>query len=148
MITSVRFERTAAHLRRVLPVLAAVLLMLLVGAAAGCQGRNEVPPGPARILFDSLVAAHEAMYDSATADLGYGRMSCLKDRAESILAFKVVTDIGRKAENAVRARHSRAEWEAGARGIASIHPVGDLVFCRRVDSLWYARVLNRAKPHL
>lgn len=148
MITRDRIEQSAAHLRRAFPALAGVLLVLLVGATAGCQGRNDVPPGPARILFDSLVAAHEAMYDSATANLGFDRMSCLKDRADSILAFKVVTDIGRKAENVVRARHSRAEWEAGARGIESMHPVGDLVFCRRVDSLWYARVVGRTKPHL
>ena len=73
-------------------------------------------------------------------------MSCLKQRADSILDFKVATDIGRKAATSVRAKHSRAEWEAGAQGIESVHPVWVVAFCRQVDSRWYAQGMNRAKP--
>lgn len=108
-------------------------------------GRLGPLSGPARILYDSLVAGNEAMLDSASANLGFDRLGCLEDRARATLGFDSVSRIGREAEEVVREKHTRAEWQAGEKGIEMLHPVGDLAFCRRVDSLWYARAAKLRK---
>jgi hypothetical protein len=147
MITRFRFEQSMTHLRRSLLTAAGVSLFAVAGTSAGCQDRNKIPLGAARVLFDSLIAAHEATYDSVTANLGYDRMNCLTERAATVLDFDAVHDVNRKAETLVRTRHSSAERRAGLRGIGSIHPVGDSAFCRRVDSLWYELVAHRIRTH-
>lgn len=124
---------------RQLTVVAVALLSVLLVAAGGCQGRREPLSEPARILFDSLLAGNEAMYDSASANLGFGRLGCVEHRARAMFGSALVSRLGREAENAVRARHSRTELDAGRRGIEMLQPVSDSAYCRRVDSLWYAR---------
>ena len=101
--------------------------------------------GPARVLNDSLVAAQEAMVDSASANLAYDRVGCLHDRAIPTFGLDSVSRISRQAAVTVHARHTEAELRAGRKGIAMAHPIGDDVFCRRVDSLWYARAAKMKK---
>lgn len=134
---------TRARRPRQLTLLAGAPLFALLLATGGCVGHKEALSAPARILFDSLLAGNEAMYDSASANLGFDRLGCLEERAAVPLGLDFVERLGREAEETVRARHSRAALEAGRRGIDMIHPVGDSAFCKRIDSLWYARL---AKP--
>lgn len=130
--------------------LVGVSVSVLIGAIAGCQGRSEPLSGPARILFDSLLAGNEAMFDSASANVGFGRLGCLETRARGVFGSEFVSQLGLEAEDSVRARHSRAEYEQGERGIEMLQPVADSAFCVRVDSLWYARMVTsptaRRKP--
>jgi hypothetical protein len=134
---------TRARRPRQLTLLVGASLYVLLGATGGCQGRGNALSAPARILRDSLLAGNEAMYDSASANLGFDRLGCLEERAAVQLGLGLVERLGREAEDTVRARHSRAALEAGRRGIEMIHPVADSAFCKRIDSLWYARL---AKP--
>ncbi len=122
--------------------LVGVSVSVLIGAIAGCQGRSEPLSGPARILFDSLLAGNEAMFDSASANVGFGRLGCLETRARGVFGSEFVSQLGLEAEVTVRARHSRAEYEQGERGIEMLQPVADSAFCARIDSLWYARVVK------
>ena len=135
---------SAARRPRVLVILVGMLASLLLCATGGCQGLREAQSEPARILFDSLLAGNEAMYDSASANLGFGRLGCVEHRARAMFGSTVVSRLGREAENAIRARHSRTELDAGRRGIEMLQPVFDSAYCRRIDSLWYARIA--AKP--
>jgi hypothetical protein len=95
--------------------------------------------GRARILYDSLVAAEEAMLDSASANLAFERSSCLFNRARNTFGGDSLVRIATAAERAVQAKHTRAELEAGRKGIAFVHDFADDAYCVRIDSLWYAR---------
>ena len=95
--------------------------------------------GDSRILYDSLVAANEAMVDSASANLGFERMGCLSNRATEMFGSDSVLRIGSAAQRAVREEHTRAELEAGQKGIAMLQQYADEQSCLRVDSLWHAR---------
>lgn len=136
--------RRPKHLMLIIGALSSVLL----GVAGGCQGRSEPLSEPARILYDSLLAANEAMYDSASANLGFGRLGCLGHRARATFGTALVSQLDREAEVAVRSRHSGTELAAGRRGIEMLQPVSDSAYCRRIDSLWYARLATkpRARP--
>ncbi|MHB1311049.1 MAG: hypothetical protein ACYC3L_03445 [Gemmatimonadaceae bacterium] len=101
--------------------------------------------GLSRIVFDSLVLAHEVLLDSASANLAYERKSCLFNRASNVLGIDSVSRIARQAELTVTERHTRAELEAGRKGIAYEHPFADETFCLRIDSLWYARAAQLKK---
>jgi hypothetical protein len=101
--------------------------------------------GAARVFYDSLVAGNEAMMDSATANLGYQRLACLERRAYQTFGHDSVARISAAAERAVQARHTRAEWAAGDKGIATIQDAPDDTFCQRVDSLWYAMASKARK---
>jgi len=121
-----------------------VLIFALLGAAGGCQGRREALSAPARILFDSLVAANEAMYASSDPNLGYARRGCVEERAVARLGLEPGERLSAEAAQEVRSRHSRTEWEAVNRGLGGDHPSPTPEFCARIDSLWYARIV--AKP--
>jgi hypothetical protein len=101
--------------------------------------------GRARILYDSLVTAEEAMLDSASANLGYERVSCLFNRAWNTYGGDSLVRIATAAERAVRARHTRTEIETGRKGIAFAHDFADDAHCVRIDSLWYARAAKLRK---
>lgn len=102
--------------------------------------------GASRILYDSLVVAEEAMLDSASANLGFERVSCLFNRASQTFGIDSVSRISSAAGRTVREKHTRAELEAGQKGIAMMQPYADAEFCLRVDSLWYARAAALRKP--
>lgn len=131
---------TRAPRPRQLTLLVGASLFMLLGATGGCQGHKEALSASARIRLDSLLAGNEAMYDSASANLGFGRLGCLEERARAGLGSAFVSRLAQEAESAVRSRHSRSEYEAGDRGIEMLHPVGDSANCARIDSLWYARL--------
>ena len=134
---------STARRTRTLTLIVGALSSILFGATGGCQGRREQMSQPARIVFDSLIIAREAMYDSAGPTLGYHRGGCLFMRAMSTLGFDTASRIAQEAVNEVRARHSRAEEVAISRGLQGNHPAPTPEGCQRVDSLWYERA---AKP--
>jgi hypothetical protein len=127
---------------RGLVVLVGVLAFALFSATGGCQGRREPQATPGRILFDSLLAANEALHDSAGPTLGYHRMGCLYMRATLTLDFDTVFRIADEADEVVRSRHSRAEEERVNRRLQGNHPIATPEDCQRIDSLWYARVIK------
>ncbi len=144
MITPLCSARAQLVHARLAKIVVGVLLVGLGTSTGACQRTRAPMSNLERALYDSLVAANEAMYDSATANLGFDRLRCLQERAQSHLTDAVVQQLGVSAEVSVRARHSRAELEAGNRGIAADHPFGLPRYCVPVDSLWYATVA-RAK---
>jgi len=140
-----RDVRSASTSRRTrcLSLTVGTLFSILLGATGGCQGRREQLSQPARIVFDSLIVAREAMYDSAGPTLGYHRSGCLFMRAMSTFGFDTASRISQEAVDEVRSRHSRAEEVAISRGLQGTHPAPTPEDCQRVDSLWYA---HAAKP--
>lgn len=134
--------RTRSDSRRRHVVLLYLLCVWGMSGVAGCQGRAGLLSRSERVVLDSLMAAHEAMYDSATANIGFDRMACLSGRADSSLGSAAVKRLNAQAEARVLARHSSAERDAGDRGIQMDHPYWTPAVCRRVDSLWYARFVK------
>lgn len=124
-------------------IVAAALLSMLLCVTGGCQGRREEQSAPARILFDSLVAANEAMYASSDPNLGYARRGCVEERAVAMLGLEPGERLSAEAAQEVRSRHSRTEWEAVNQGLMGDHPAPTPEFCARIDSLWYARTITK-----
>ncbi|HEY5490488.1 MAG TPA: hypothetical protein VIK25_04770, partial [Gemmatimonadaceae bacterium] len=134
---------TRARQPRQLTLLAGASLFALLCATGGCQGLREAQSEPARILYDSLLAAKEAMYDSVGPNLGYERVGCVGERGRLALGLELVERLSTEAGREIRSHHSRTEWEAVNRGLAGDHQGSTPEFCTRIDSLWYARL---AKP--
>ena len=130
-------------LRRV--ILASTLPSAVFVSTGGCQGRDAVLAGAAKVLLDSSLAANEALYDSSTANLAMDRLACLESRARPRLGHDELLRIATEAERTVRKRHSRGEFLAGDRGVEMLHDAPTTANCRRVDSLWYATVAQRRK---
>jgi len=125
-----------------------LLLSVLLGAAGGCQARKEVMSPPARVLYDSLIAAHEFMFNATDPKLGYSRMGCVYEQAVSTLGRDEARRISSAAEAEVRSRHSLSEAAAVSHGLQGDYPFATPEVCREVDSLWYARFVPNAKvPH-
>lgn len=129
-----RFQRP-----RGLVIVVGMLATALLGATAGCQRRTETLSGPARILFDSLVAAHEAMHDSAGPNLGYDRWHCLLARGSDQLGSDIAERISEEATASVDSRHSTKEWKEVNQRLLGAHPMPSPESCRSTDSLWYVR---------
>ncbi|MHB1312025.1 MAG: hypothetical protein ACYC3L_08405 [Gemmatimonadaceae bacterium] len=145
MTIRVRNRATASRQVRLLLMTVTAFLSVLLGTSAGCQGGNAPLSRPAQILLDSSLAGKEAMYDSSTANLAVDRLTCLEARAYPVLGQDEVSRIARLADRTVRARHSRAEYVAGLRGIGMVHDEPTAEFCTRIDSLWYVMVVKQAK---
>lgn len=138
-------NRTANARQSLERLCAAAVFVVVLSSIGGCQGRRDPLEKTAQILLDSLLAGNEAMYDSATANLAWDRLTCLDSRAFRLLGDEEGRRLALKAERIVRAKHSRAEYLAGERGIAWLHDAPTEPACRRVDSLWYATVVNQRK---
>lgn len=123
-------------------MVAGALLSVLFVAIGGCQDRQVPLSKAAEVLYDSLVTANEAMYDSVGPNLGYHRMGCVYERTVSTLGRELAERLSIQAEESVRSRHSRTELEAVNRGLQGNHPFATPEFCQRIDSLWYARYLG------
>jgi len=132
-------NRAASVRQSLLGVGAVAALVVLLAGFGGCQSRGTRATGPTRIFLDSLRAGNEALFDSSTADLAWQRLSCVEDRAGAALGQDEALRLANEAEREVRAKHSRAEYAAGHRGLSMIHEVTNPTRCKSIDSLWYAR---------
>lgn len=141
-------DASASRRPRQLTLLAGTVLIVLLLVTGGCQGRRESLSEPAQILRDSLLAANETMYTSPDPNLSYDRLGCVEERAMTKLGRELVERLSDDIARGVRLRHSRTEWEKVNQGLMGDHPYSTPEFCKRIDSLWYARTITKlpARP--
>ncbi len=128
-------------------VRAVVLLASLLGAVGGCQRGAGRFSGNARFAFDSLVAANEALYDSATTTNAYDRIGCLYLRAYGRLGDADSYQVLKAANHQIIDRHSRTEQEEVNQRLHGEHPMASTEDCVGVDSIWYAHINARTSGH-
>lgn len=136
MMTGLETER----LRR---LARACLLIAAVGASAvagGCQtSRARLKPRE-RVLFDSLVAAYDALFDAAGPNLGYDRSGCLYRRGTAELGEQVQHKVAVLAETFVMKRRSAKERDRVDSLLVGEHPATSPEWCKQVDSSWYTKL--------
>lgn len=133
-----------ARLRRLVRV---CLLVTAVGAcavAAGCRTSPARLQPRERVLFDSLVTAYDALFDSAGPNLGYDRSACLYLRGTAELGEPVKHKVAVLAETIVMNRRSAKERDRVDSLLVGSHAVTSPEWCKQVDSSWYAMLRRKA----
>lgn len=138
--------RIAPATQRTRRLVRVCLVAATIGASAvagGCQTSAARLKPRERVLFDSLVGAYEALFDSAGPNLGYDRSACLYMRGTAELGADVKHRVAVLAERSVLKRKSAEDWNRVDSLLVGSHDVASPEWCKQVDSSWYAMLSRR-----